>query len=319
MKIKLITYNIDGLPEKLDLNDLPWILKPIAWIYKLFKGTTTITINDNGNESEKIKGISELLSKYYADIIAIQEDFNYHNELMGPLSNNYTCGTYTGGFDLSKIFSSVECLTYFPLPRFKCDGENIIAKKDRIKLASENIVKWNKSYGYFTHANDLLTHKGFRVYQTEIDGEVLIDVYIIHMDADFYNIETCPDISGDIEARKEQLIQLSNYILERYKNGTNNPIIIMGDTNSSNSYSWDVNNINRYLLEPINNTNGLEINEMAANNDEDVDRIFYVNVKESKYIIKPIECYYDKNFVNERGKLSDHNPLITTISIENKK
>ena len=36
-QLKLITYNIDGLPEKLDLNDLPLILRPIAWVYKLIK------------------------------------------------------------------------------------------------------------------------------------------------------------------------------------------------------------------------------------------------------------------------------------------
>ena len=40
MEIKLATYNIDGLPEQLDLNDLPWLFKPIAWVYKMFKGTT---------------------------------------------------------------------------------------------------------------------------------------------------------------------------------------------------------------------------------------------------------------------------------------
>jgi hypothetical protein len=40
--MKIITYNIDGLPESLDLNDLPWIFKPIVWIYKLFKKTTII-------------------------------------------------------------------------------------------------------------------------------------------------------------------------------------------------------------------------------------------------------------------------------------
>jgi len=31
--IKLIDYNVDGLPDKLDLKDLPWFLKPIVWIY----------------------------------------------------------------------------------------------------------------------------------------------------------------------------------------------------------------------------------------------------------------------------------------------
>lgn len=315
-ELKLITYNIDGLPEKLDLNDLPWIFKPIVWIYKLIKKTTMIVINDNQNKQKCVEDISKLLSEKDADIIAVQEDFNYHDELMSSLKEKYTCGTYTGGFDLSKIFSSTEWISCFPLPRFKCDGINIISKNN---LSNETIVKWKKSYGYFTHANDLLTHKGFRYYQIKIDSELYVDVYILHMDADFYNAETCPDVSGDIEARKEQLTQLTNYIIDRYKNGSNNPIIIMGDTNSYNYYSWDVNNLNSYLLNPINETEGLEINEVSPNNGEDVDRVFYINLKKINYFIKPIECYYDKNFTNEYGKLSDHNPLITTINIETKK
>ena len=35
--IKLVTYNIDGLPSRLDLKMLPWVFKPFVWIYKLFK------------------------------------------------------------------------------------------------------------------------------------------------------------------------------------------------------------------------------------------------------------------------------------------
>ena len=41
-ELKVLTYNVDELPEKLDLKELPWILKPIGWIYKLIKGTSFI-------------------------------------------------------------------------------------------------------------------------------------------------------------------------------------------------------------------------------------------------------------------------------------
>ena len=37
------------MSETLDLNDLPWILKPITWIYKYIKKTTIVRINDNIN------------------------------------------------------------------------------------------------------------------------------------------------------------------------------------------------------------------------------------------------------------------------------
>ena len=39
MTIKLATYNIDGLPEQLDLRQLPWVLRQLAWAYRLAKGT----------------------------------------------------------------------------------------------------------------------------------------------------------------------------------------------------------------------------------------------------------------------------------------
>lgn len=308
--IKLITYNIDGLPSELDLNDLPWILKPIAWIYKLFKGTTIIPINDNGNKKEDIENISKYLSSSEADIIAVQEDFNYHDELMSSLIYNYTCGKYLGGFDLSKLFKNTEWLTYFPLPRFKCDGINIIAKRDGIGLNIEDIKRWKKCYGYFTHANDALTHKGFRYYTIAFDKKIDLDMYILHMDADFYNADTNPNVNGDIKARQSQLKQLVDYIK---KSNTNNPIIIIGDTNSYDKYEWDKTNIQENLIDAINNINGLNIQEAIPTNHSDCDKLFYVNNDKSKYQLSLNECSFDTNIT-----LSDHYPLIAKIDINEK-
>ena len=313
--IKLISYNIDGLPETLDLNDLPWILKPIAWIYKLIKGTTIVTINDGGHKQESITNISKKLSKSDADIIAVQEDFNYHDELMSSLSN-YKCGTYSGGFDLSHLFSSTEWYTYFPLPRFKADGINIIAK-DKISFSDEKIVRWKKSYGYFTHANDLLTHKGFRLYKVTIDENAIVDLYILHMDADFYNPDKCPDVSKDVDARKKQLEQLTKHIIEKREG--KNPVIIIGDTNSSVKYEWDIENIENNLLKPINEVENLNIKEIIPEDFKDVDRVFFINDKNSDMKIKDGKCYYDKNYTWEYGRLSDHYPLMVELTIENKK
>lgn len=81
MNIKLVTYNIDGLPETIDLKDLPWFLKPFSWLYKLIRGTTVLHINDNINKWANMIEISQYLGSTNADIIAVQEDFNYHNEL----------------------------------------------------------------------------------------------------------------------------------------------------------------------------------------------------------------------------------------------
>lgn len=312
MEIRLITYNIDGLPENLDLNTLPWILKPFVWVYKLFKKTTVVSVNDNTDTSSKMKNISERLSLSQSDIIGVQEDFNYHDELMMYLKDKYADTTHMGGFDLSKIFSKTECFSHFPLPRFKSDGLNMITNKERVKVKEEKIVRWKKSYGYIKHANDVLTHKGFRFYTVTVDGEVDIDIYIVHMDADFYNEVNCPDVSKDVEARESQLKQLTKYITNRYDNGFNNPIIIMGDTNSADKYTWDVENLIGNLFEPINKISSLRINEAIPNNFNDVDKAFYINNLNSNYKLSVSKCRFEYNF----DGLSDHKPLVIDFKIE---
>ena len=308
--LKLVSYNIDGLPETLDLNDLPWLLKPIAWIYKLIKKTTIVVINDNVDKSRCIGDISEYLLESDADIIGIQEDFNYHDTVAGPLRGLYHEGTYMGGFDLSKIFSSAEWWSCFPLPRFKADGLGFFSKRGLTEIEGEDIKRWKKSYGYFTHANDKLTHKGFRHYEVKVESKTL-DIYVLHMDADFYNPESCPDVSGDIKARKCQLKQLVKYIIDRKNSGVDNPAIIMGDTNSG-TYEWDVENINEYLLKPINSENGLSIEEVMPDNMVDVDRAFLVNNEASRCKLVSEGGHYNA----EMDGKSDHRPFEFKVAIK---
>ena len=309
-QLKLITYNVDGLPEKLDLNDLPWILKPIAWIYRLFKKTTVVTINDDTEKGEKMYRISSYLDDSGADIIAVQEDFNYHSELMTFLYTTHTCSKHTGGFNLKKLWSSVEFFSYFPLPRFKTDGLSVIMKEESVILLNETIVPWRHSNGYISHGNDLLTHKGFRLCELMVNGYIPIDVYNVHMDADFYDKDLCPDVDADIKARREQLIQLLIFIFNRHNSGIHHPIIIMGDTNCSPNYAWDIDTINEYLLKPFFISNiSLEISEISCA-DRDVDRIFIINDSMSEWKLEPESCMYDK------VRFSDHLPFVALLNIE---
>lgn len=291
--MKIITYNIDGLPESLDLRDLPWIFKPIVWIYKLIKKTTNIYINKDSNRKESILQISKYLLDSEADIIGVQEDFNFHDELISSL-NTYSCGTYLGKFDPSKIFQKTEWWSHFPFPRYKIDGLNILIKNN-ISFIEEKIVKWKKGYGYFKYYNDLLAHKGFRFYSTSNN----IDFYILHMDAG--------SKEKDILSRKEQIKQLTNFILDRYNLGYSNPIIIMGDTNCYKEE--DIININEYLYKPINDIQYLYINQVIPNNGNKIDKIFYINNIKSKQIVFT-DCYFDYN-----NKLSDHVPLIANFKL----
>lgn len=308
--MKVITYNIDGLPDKLDLKSLPWILKPISWIYKWIKGTTVIKINDNTETSNNIKKISKYLRDSGADIIGVQEDFNYHSELLFYL-NNYLHGELSNKFDLSGIFKDTEWKSYFPLPRFKSDGINLLAKFDTVdlNLVSEEIVSWKESYGYIDHANDLLTHKGFRFYTIKVENKEF-DIYVIHMDADFYHESNCPDVSKDIRTRKAQFKQLHEFISNRYNNGRFNPTIIMGDTNSYDKYYWDTENINLFKLNIKEISPNISIEEAIPGNFKDCDRIFYINSSNLDYRLELLDCYFDISL-----ELSDHKPLIANFNI----
>ncbi len=313
-KLRVITYNIDGLPYQLDLNDLPWILTPIKWIYKLIKKTTIITINDNVDGSEKTKQISKFLLNQKADLIGVQEDFNYHEELLSELNNNYISSTYTGGFYPSKILSSIEIFSHFPLPRFKADGLNLILKNKDITINKEVIVKWKKCYGYIDHANDLLTHKGFRLYDLTIDNKYNIDVYIIHTDAAFYENDSPKGAEKDIEARKSQIEQLLEYMFtQRFNKGIEHPVIIMGDINCYDKYSWD-REIVDHLINTLNSVINYKCEEVIPNNYSDCDKIFIVNMKDAQFDIKIKDCH----FALDDNGLSDHHPLIADFEIVNK-
>jgi hypothetical protein len=136
--VKVLTYNIDGLPGTIDLRDLPWILKPVAWIYKLFKKTTLININDNGISQENLNKIKEFFIESSADIIGVQEDFNYHDEIYP--SELYKDSKHTGKIEISN-------LKWFPYPKFKADGLNLFTKNN-IEVSLECLEKWKKCNGY---------------------------------------------------------------------------------------------------------------------------------------------------------------------------
>lgn len=294
--IRIVSYNIDGLPDKLNLADLPWYLTPIAWVYKAIKGTTEIRINDGSDRAEKIEEISKYLNSLNPDIIVVQEDFNFHKELMSSLTS-YADSTHTGDISLKNLMSKTE---WRPFPRFNADGLNILTTGD-YELVEETVVPWKKSNGYIDHANDKLTKKGFRhciIQYNPFANDLyrFLDLYVIHMDADFYDPEKCPDVSKDIEARKAQVKQLLRYI---EKEDSARPIIIVGDTNCA-EYEWDKETVQLIL----------DAGFIEAKNDTEstVDRLFYKDG-----LGRPIRV---SNVEYGKAGLSDHRPLIVDLTVD---
>ena len=305
MTIKLLTYNIDGLPESLDLRQLPWVLRPLAWFYRLVKGTYIVRVNDNDGVAGKIAEMSRRLADLKPDIIAVQEDFNYHDQLTAGLQG-YGCGTHTGGITFQNV-------RWLPYPRCKADGLGLLVRQDMVMMDDERIVPWRKSHGYFGHANDRLTQKGFRRYTVTVGDCVEIDVYVVHMDADYYHPILRPDVNKDVAARRAQLQQLTDYIIARYDECNDRPAIIMGDTNCNYGYEWDKELIEYYLRLPLHVHRSLQVDEGEGKyNVGSVDRLFVVNNYCSRFWLRIKSSLPDKSF---KG-LSDHLPLVAEIEIE---
>ena len=64
------------------------------------------------------------------------------------------------------------------------------------------------------------------------NDNINIDIYIVHMDANFYHPINRPDVSKDIAARKSQIYQLLTYIFNSFGQCIN-----VFDNNKNNEYT----------------------------------------------------------------------------------
>lgn len=280
--------NVDGLPNKI----------------------LGISISSDGPGSDGTKQISQKMATYGWDIIGVSEDFNYNTELLYSLTD-YKSGTHRGG--VSGLSNNT-------------DGLNLLWKNN-INVTGEKWTSWNTHYstGIFGTGNgaDGMIDKGYRYYQAEIAENVLVDVYILHMDAD--------SDQGDINARESQLRQLVTAI----KNTDNkNPIIIMGDTNCrytrENLKSILIDGINadsRFTIQdawiekvrngsyPEYGSDALVAKDKGGTYDypdaEIVDKVFYINNSDSSVIIQANSYTISTDFTDENGNaLADHWPVV---------
>lgn len=141
--------------------------------------------------------LGRMLNESGADVVAVQEDFQYH-ALLARQMTDYPYQTFTSG----------------GIPAG--DGLNVFSK---YPIYNIDRVAWTQFNGILTDDNDGLTPKGFLKCTLDVNG-MLIDLYNIHTDAS--------RSMGDQLAKKAQFIQLSQYI-EAHSAGR--PILITGDFN----------------------------------------------------------------------------------------
>lgn len=194
------TLNVDGLPQK------------IVWI----------KLNDDGPGADGTERASRYLVNKGYDIIGVQEDFYYHDELCVSLGKTYDRGEWMG--------FNTGSLPWFHLDGFRFDTDGLCEFwKRQHQCISEESIAWNDAYGRTDHSNDDLCTKGFRHVQMELAGGRQLVVYNMHMDASEKEDEESGADWHDKAARWSQWRQLRDYVIPRLDD---RPVIVMGDLNS---------------------------------------------------------------------------------------
>ncbi len=173
--LKAVNFNVAGLP------------------FGFLKGENVIA-------NQKAAG--KYLSQNNFDIVAVQEDFGYHKNLIKSMSGFQYMTNHTGGIPGG-------------------DGLNIFTKN--MPVYNETRVAWNEACGILSDGSDALTPKGFIYSVIDMGNGIYVDFYNLHADA--YGGQ------GSIAARTSQLKQLAEFIKARSAEN-DRPVIITGDFNN---------------------------------------------------------------------------------------
>lgn len=199
----IATLNVDGLPQKI----------------------LVAKVNADGPGGGGSVRIGRYLQKRGYDMVFMQEDFNYHEELTVPMEDDYQMDAWSGNVDVDG--HQIDFL-HLQNHRFECDGL-MGAWQKNIQLTSASRTPWTASFGKFSHALDEMVTKGFRRYELTLPDGLQIVVYNMHMDAG----DTADEREGkdlhDRDARLMQWNQLRDDILSRLDT---RPVIVVGDLNS---------------------------------------------------------------------------------------
>jgi hypothetical protein len=235
----ILTYNVAGLPQGISSSNPLYNMPQIGQKLNLF------------------------------DIVLVQEDFSYHNNLR-----------YGDGHPYESVFDSFHGTVG--------DGLNSFSY---CSFTDFQRVSWEKCYGVIGNGNDCLTPKGFMFARYEVSSGVFVDIYDLHMDAG--------SSDGDNEARIIQVEQLIDKI-NTFSAGQ--AVIVCGDFNM---WYTDANdNIN--LTQLISGTGLIDSRIALGNTDERIDKILYRS--NSEVLLTPVTYTVESDtFLNSKGKqLSDH-------------
>ena len=307
-EFSLVTLNVDGLPQKLSL------------------GLFDVSINESGPGETYSSVISQYLARKSHDIIAVQENFNFNEQICSALDSNYSHDEWGGEVTLGNF--NWEGM-YFPF-----DGVNLFWRKN-IKVATHDRTHWAENYGKFDHAWDDIIEKGFRRYDIQLKGGSQLVLYNMHMDASDDDDEANGDDGSDREVRLKQWKQLRDSILS---NLDSRPVIVCGDLNTW----YERDSVKTAFIDYIEATgkatvgdvwitlkrNGRYPEMVEGNvtkdegaigwscNGETLDKILYITPRGGSQLI-PLSVDIDqKDYVRDDGEmLGDHFPLSATFRL----
>ncbi len=243
----LLTYNIAGLPDFIS----------------------------KSNPSHNTKIISRLVNRF--DIVLLQEDFYYHDELLKYSEHPYRSEKSNNG------------------PFFTGDGLNRLSRFPFYNYGRE---EWKKRYGILSNDSDTLAPKGFSFAQHEVYPGILVDIYNLHMDAGHGQ--------GDFNARRSEMKQLTSRLKE---NKSGNAIILAGDWNIKRNRSEDSKTLDML-------TKGLgfmDVRVFLNIPGDRIDKVLFKNGDKVKLVPVTYQVH-DRDFMDEEGKpLSDHDPVSVTF------
>jgi len=257
-QLSVLTYNVAGLPDAFS----------------------------SGSPATNTVKISPLLNDY--DIVLVQEDFSYHDDLVSQLQHSYQ-SPHSGDIAFG-------------------DGMNRFAFAG---VTDFERTKWNDCYGVFDSGSDCLTPKGFSFSRLFLDGGAIVDVYNLHADAN-------TDANSN-NARASNLLQLLAAIETRSRG---HAVIVAGDTNSR--YTRAPDKLHDFIAAGfsdawVEQSRGgvypqggdpalLDCADKNSGNCERVDKILYRSGPAVTLSLN--DAFVPSHFVDEAGEpLSDHDPV----------
>lgn len=259
VELSVLTYNVHGLPG-FPTGDAP---------------------------KERMPRIAERLNGY--DVVLVQEDFRYHDRLVGGVEHTLIERGNPSRFWLGRMSGL-----------FVGSGLTVLARsapEDQRSLTRES---FGSCSGWFAGSSDCMATKGFLHVRLRLANGRELDFYTAHLEAG--------SRTSDRRTRAEQLDRLASRMREL---SGDRPVVVGGDFN----LRWDVPEDRAQLEQFLVQTELIDSGAVPSEPElwTRVDYLFYRSGGETP--LEVLAAGQDREFVYEGGPLSDHPALFLRLKV----